>query len=108
MQTIRSTREIDAMFRGAEKVDHSLLMLLVAPSARDTSEGRAAFVAGRRLGNAVARNRMKRVLREALRRAGGPPKAHDIVLVARKGLAQAGAADVDAAMRSVLGRARLS
>ena len=108
MLTIRSTREIDAMFRGAEKVDHPLLMLLIAPTVHDCTEGRAAFVAGRRLGTAVTRNRLKRVLRESLRRIGGPPNGFDIVLVARKGLAQASAADIDAAMRSVLGRARVS
>lgn len=108
MQTIRSTREIDAMFRSAKKVDHPLLLLLVARSeASSIGEGRVAFVAGRRLGTAVARNRMKRVLREGLRRAGGPPQGSDIVLVARKGLAQASAGDVDAAIQSVLGRARL-
>lgn len=108
MQTIRSSREIDAMFRTAHKVDHQLLMLLFSPSAHGATQGRVCFVAGRRLGTAVARNRMKRVLREGLRRAGGPPADHDIVLVARRGLAQASAREVDEAMRSVLGRAELT
>lgn len=46
--------------------------------------GRAAVVAGRRLGSAVRRNRAKRRLRAAARESG-VPKGRDVVLVARPG-----------------------
>jgi ribonuclease P protein component len=107
MQTIRSSREIDAMFATASKVSHPFVLALVAPAALP-SGGRVCFVAGKRLGGAVVRNRMKRLLREALRRAGGQPETRDIVLIARPGLASASPAAVDAAFASVLERARTS
>lgn len=104
METIRSSREIDALFSNATRISHPLLMALVAPAARDDS--RVCFVAGRRLGGAVARNHLKRLMREAVRRAGGLPAAHDVVLIARAGLADARPAEIDAALRSVLERAK--
>ena len=103
MRTIRSGREIDQMFATAAKIQHPLVMALVAPAA-DPAGGRVCFVAGRRLGGAVVRNRMKRLLREGLRRAGGPPRSYDIVLIARPSLASARPAQIEAALRSVLER----
>ena len=104
MQTIRSSREIDAMFRTAKKFEHPLLLALVAPSSEPARGGRVCFVAGRRLGSAVTRNRIKRVLRESVRRIGGLPCGCDAVLVTRSGLAEAKAPEVDAALLYVLAR----
>ena len=46
--------------------------------------GRVAFIAGKKLGNAVWRNRAKRRMREACRQAGGPFPGYDVAFVARK------------------------
>lgn len=50
----------------------------------DGGPGRAAVVAGRRVGGAVQRNRAKRRLRAVLR-AEGVPDGFDLVVVARSG-----------------------
>lgn len=107
MQTIRSSREIDAMFRSGKKVSHPLMMLLVAPAPPSSADGRVCFVAGRRMGGAVARNRARRVLREAARRANGPWRTFDVALVARVGVVTARPSEIDAALQSVLRRAQV-
>jgi len=109
MSTIKSSREIDTIFRVATRVAHPLLILLVSatPEGRDLT-GRVAFVAGKKLGNAVHRNRCKRVMRAAVRRAHGPWPKHDVALIARPGLAVATPDEVDRALKSVISRAGLS
>ena len=84
MSTIKSSREIDRVFRTAHRASQPLVIALVAPSppGRDL-HGRVAFVAGKKLGNAVLRNRAKRVLRAAAREAGAPWGGYDVVLIAR-------------------------
>lgn len=67
-----------------------LLVAFSADAPGDAAPGgsRLGVVASRRVGSAVARNRAKRRLREIYRRSPERP-AGDLVLVARRGLAEA-------------------
>jgi ribonuclease P protein component len=105
MRTITSTTEIDRLFKAGRRASHALLVVLSAdsPETRDQG-GRVVFVAGRKMGNAVVRNRCKRVMREACRRAGGPWPGKDIAFVARAGIATATPEEIDEATRSLLPR----
>jgi len=67
---------------------------------------RVAFLAGRRVGGAVRRNRAKRVLREAYRTSGiALPCVETLVLVAGERAAHAPYADVKAALDGALTKA---
>lgn len=103
---MKSSREIDAVFREAQKAIHPLVILLVAqtPEGRGPG-GRVAFIAGKKLGGAVLRNRSRRVLREAVLRAGGPWPDCDAVFVARAETSEASAAALDDALAITLKRA---
>lgn len=109
MATIKSSSEIDRVFRTGRRVSHPLVIALVAdtPPGRDL-EGRVAFIAGKRLGNAVARNRAKRVLRESARASGAPWGGADILLLARERTSQAGTEMVTEGINQVVRRAGLS
>jgi ribonuclease P protein component len=109
MSTIKSTREIDTIFRTATRVAHPLLIALVSctPEQRGPS-GRVAFIAGKKLGGAVLRNRCRRVMRETVRRAEGPWAGYDIAVIARKGTATASVGELDAAFAAILGRAGIT
>jgi ribonuclease P protein component len=79
------------------------VVAFVAPGS-----GNVAFVAGRRVGGAVVRNRARRVLRAAWREIAGRAGTDvDIVLVARSAIRGAKTQDLVAELTDVLSRARV-
>ena len=103
MMTITARAEIDVLFRQGKRVTKNALAILAerTPQARG-QDGRVLFVAGKKLGNAVVRNRSKRVLRETARRVGGPWPGWDVALIARAATRSAAPQDLDAALRAAL------
>lgn len=82
-----------------------------APSTAEVTEAptRIGFSVSKRVGDAVTRNRVKRRLREAVRRTlADLPPGWDIVLVARSAAATADYTTLDATVRELLARARLT
>jgi ribonuclease P protein component len=107
--TVRSSGEIDRIFSSGTRSSDDLLTVFVADSpSRFAQSGRLAFIAGRKLGNAVVRNRSKRVLREAARRSGAPWAGHDVMIVARSGLDRASFERIDRSLSRHLGRLGVS
>lgn len=67
--------------------------------------GEVAFVAGRRIGGAVERNRARRVLRAAWRElANWDESTHDCVVVAREAIRGARTQDLEAEMIDLIHR----
>jgi ribonuclease P protein component len=103
MRTLKSPSEIDALFKAGRRGSTALILVLsTATPEQRGPEGRVVFVAGKKLGGAVTRNRCKRVLREAVRRAGGPWAGFDVAVIARKDTATASVAALDAALAAAL------
>ena len=79
------------------------MVLFVAPGA-----GSAAFVAGRRVGGAVLRNRARRILRAAWRElAPRVVEGNDVVLVARATIAGARTHELVSEVEGLLTRAQV-
>jgi ribonuclease P protein component len=80
--TIRKKREFSAIFEHGTLIQENLLIAYV----RKNSENKIRYgiCVGKKIGNSVERNRIKRRLREIIRMHSGDIEAsHDIVVVAR-------------------------
>ena len=106
------SRDFDAVYRRGRSVStrHFVLHTFERDEG-DAEEPRVGFAVPKSAGNAVARNRIKRQLREIWReRIGDLPSASDYVLVVRPGVAEAaetrGFDWLTAQVDEVLGKAR--
>ena len=97
METIKSKTEFEKVFRGGTRLSHPVVRMSVMRSD-EGSHSRVAFVAAKRLGNAVYRNRCKRVLRAAAFEAGFPLEGHDVILFSTNRTHDASSHEVAAAL----------
>jgi len=85
---------------------HPLIVLIALPNQAENT--RFGVAAGRSVGNAVQRNHAKRLLRHAIQQVFPIVKpGWDVVLIARRAIAQATFQQVEAALADLLGRAKL-
>ena len=103
MRTIKSRGDFERVFSRGRRLNDSLLRVRVLSTGEDTS-GRVAFVAAKRLGNAVFRNRCKRVLREAARSCDLPVQGYDVILFSTAATHDSSPSEVAASLRRLLGK----
>ena len=98
--------EFQTVWDSSKSWSHPLVILRAR--ANGTEKNRFGFVAGKKVGKAVRRNRAKRLLREAVRhRVTKIEPGWDVIFIARAGTETAEFKAVDAAVEQVLNRAKL-
>jgi ribonuclease P protein component len=103
---LTSSTDIKRVRRLGKSYAHPLIVLVVHPN--DLDQPRIAISAGRSVGAAVERNRAKRRLREAIRPTLPQiASGWDMIFLARQPIVQASWEAVQAAVLSVLRRAKL-
>lgn len=106
METIKSSTEITRLFKEGKRVNTPELSLIVlCNKGQHDQQGRVAFIAGKKLGNAVWRNRAKRRMREVCRAVGGPFPGYDIAFVARHKVSESNYNDIVSHVRKSLVKA---
>lgn len=103
---LRSGWQFREVYRSGSSFHGSLMSLISLGKPED--HGRIAFVASRKVGPAVSRNRAKRLLREGFRQL--PPERRDEsrwrVWIARAACSRSGLAAVAAEMARLVGQER--
>lgn len=81
MDTIKSSEEITHIFNKGKRYGNRFASILVMKREHGL-RGRVAFIAGKKWGNAVWRNRAKRRMRAICHELGGPWDGYDVVFLA--------------------------
>ena len=103
---LRRTSDVRRVYDQGRSWAHPFLVLIARPNGLDFS--RVGVTASRKVGGAVARNRAKRLLREAARRLYPQLESGwDVMLVARAGILEVKEPQVEEALASLLRRAEL-
>lgn len=106
---LRRSADVQRVRHEGQRWQHPYLILLVRDRPSEVPAApRIAFIAGRRIGNAVERNRVKRRLRETVR----PYLTHirpgvDLLFIARTAAVNASYRDLEHALRQLLKRSGL-
>ncbi|MBR2733727.1 MAG: ribonuclease P protein component [Selenomonadaceae bacterium] len=106
-EILRGKQDFNAVHnRGKSFANHALVIVVVSGDER--YNGKVGFAAGKRLGNAVIRNRVKRLMREAYRlNKNSLRRDFGMILVGRKFLVAAKLKDAEKAFLDVCRRAKL-
>jgi ribonuclease P protein component len=100
---LRKNKKFQAVYKGGKSVSNRLLVLYMLPNQSNCNK--IGFAAGKRLGNAVIRNRVKRMMREAFRlNRDKLPAGYDFILVGRQPVVGVKAQEVISAFLNLSGR----
>jgi len=103
---LRKKTHFQEMYSVGKSYANRLVVLYIIPNTNQTR--RIGFAAGKKLGNAVVRNRVKRLLREAYRlQQNELVTGYNLLLVGRKGMINLGFEPVRAAVRDLFKRAKV-
>lgn len=106
LQVIKQNTEFRGAYYKGKSYVHPLLIVYVRKNR--FAALRYGITTGKKLGNAVKRNRCRRLIRESYRQLAPQLTAHvDIVFVARMAMVESSQQTVEKAMRELLKKAGL-
>jgi ribonuclease P protein component len=103
-ERLRKNSQFAAVYEHGKTWANDLVVLKTLPNGLEWN--RYGFVAGKRIGKAVVRNRVKRLFREIVR-ATSTETGWDVVFIARNQAAKANYHELEASVAGLLRRARI-
>lgn len=83
LETIKSSSDISLLFSHGKRINTPFITFIVLKNEKHGLQGRVAFIAGKKLGNAVWRNRAKRRMRALFQDLGKTWTGYDVIFLAK-------------------------
>ena len=108
LDTIKSSSDISILFSEGRRVKTPDVMVIIKRNEKQHDpRGRVAFIAGKKLGNAVWRNRAKRRMRALCKDLNGPFPGYDVIFLARSSVSEADYGNMLSNLRKALVREKI-
>ena len=105
-EILRFKKDFDRLYKKGRSTGDKYVVVFHIANGREYS--RRAFLASKKVGGAVARNRARRLMKEGFRKIESEVLAgRDILFIARNGAASAGGKDVEFSIKRALGKCGL-
>lgn len=105
-EVLRKKKDFAAIYKRGKSVSDRLIVLFYRKNG--LSYNRTAFLASKKVGNSVQRNRAKRLMKESCRQlCDNFKEGYDIVFIARNSINERKCADVLKSLKSAVNRAKL-
>lgn len=96
-------QNFDRVYKKGKSTAHKYVVVFFKKN--DLSYGRIAFLASKKVGNAVMRNRARRLMKESVRESGLDFTGYDVIFIARNTIKkETKCADVKRSIISAVGR----
>ena len=100
---LRKNKDFDALYRKGKSAADRYVVVFIAKNR--LSYPRTAFLASKKVGNSVSRNRARRLMKEAVRLSEVKvPAGYDCIFIARNSILDAKCRDVQRSIESALKR----
>ena len=106
-EILRKKSDFDAIYRGGESVPDRYVVLFYRKN--DLPYTRTAFLASKKVGNSVQRNRAKRLMRESYRLNGEKfSSGYDLIFIARNTIQGRKLQDVEKSLMNAAARGKVT
>ena len=101
---LRKKSDFSAIYNRGKSVGERYVVLFFRPN--HLPYNRTGFLASKKVGNSVKRNRARRLMKEAYRTfSRGLPQGYDFIIIARNTISQKKCAEVEKSLRSAFTKA---
>jgi ribonuclease P protein component len=106
-EVLRDKKDFSALYNRGKSVGERCLVLIYRKNG--LSYSRRAFLASKKVGNSVKRNRARRLMKEAFRSFDEDlKKGYDVLFIARQSIINLKCQDVTKSMKSALTKGKLT